>query len=76
MQLHTQGSASANFKCVIDDAQPLSFHSISVGYAHSAELFHARTLQLLDLFDWHLGRACSLHAGVPQCTVFNVELKC
>ena len=40
-----------NFKCIIDDAQPLSFHSISGCYKRPTEHLHARALQKLDLSD-------------------------
>ena len=63
-----------NSKCVIDGAQPLSFHLISGCYAHPTGHLHGRTLQKLDLFDSCLGWACSFHAGVCRCIMFTVEL--
>ena len=55
-----------NSKFVIDDAQPLSFQVVN-RYALNAEHVHARSLQKLHLFDWHL-----ISARPALCTVFNV----
>ena len=59
-----------NFKCVIDDAQQLSF---SGRYALSAKHVHARKLQKLDLLDWHGTRLVGLFFACTCSSMCSVQ---
>ena len=73
MQLHLMGRLSLqNFKCVIDDAQLISFQVVMHAPLNTCMLVHSRSLIsgfLTGISRW----ACTLHARVRRSTVLNVE---
>ena len=66
-----RGLPRQNFKCVINDAQPLSFQVVMHSPLNTCMLALSKISVVLT---GSLGWACSLHARVRQCSVFKVQL--